>query len=501
MKRSSAVQLLIVATKLYNHSYGRWYRRKGTKPLKPNWTAFAEVQVKKLVMLIPHPDDEVIGCAGLIITATEQQWPLCLVYITDGSYGFSSDNRDARRQQRMDESLLATDFLGRVTNRHYLHFPDGESWIQRQDELLNILIQERPSHLLLPHPVDPHSDHRQTFQAVAAIRERLDPQPEHIFYQIRTPIPVEQINLYIDLTNHLSIKREALRFFVSQQQIDFDLLLHLQACQGYLSADAGRSIEAYYRTAPDSEKPYWPEEGKALTRYRDVWPAIFNPRAFKRPGVDRTMVWLQRGYLFARDWAYRLGYRRSKRTEFETMYAQRSDPWDYETSRYESDKRNRLLQYFAGKRYGRLLELGCSIGVNTEHLAEHCDHLAAIDIAAPAVNQAKQRCQQHSHVHISCIDFFDYKAPPFDLVLCSEVLYYWWDPPSLRRKLARKLMTLTRAHSELVLVWGGFRLDQDWNGFLTSQFPFRLKSSDYFPDDNRPFRISIFERTTPAQKD
>jgi hypothetical protein len=49
-------------------------------------------------------------------------------------------------------------------------------------------------------------------------------------------------------------------------------------------------------------------------------------------------------------------------------------------------------------------------------------------------------------------------------------------------------------HGCLVVVWGGIRLDQDWDAFLTQGAELEVKSSSYYQDDVRPYRISVFER-------
>ena len=43
-------------------------------------------------------------------------------------------------------------------------------------------------------------------------------------------------------------------------------------------------------------------------------------------------------------------------------------------------------------RYGAGLEIGCSIGVMTRHLAQRCETLLAVDIAEAPLMAARRRC-------------------------------------------------------------------------------------------------------------
>jgi SAM-dependent methyltransferase len=114
------------------------------------------------------------------------------------------------------------------------------------------------------------------------------------------------------------------------------------------------------------------------------------------------------------------------RESFEARYAANPDPWDFETSAYEHDKYERTLAALGDRRYGRAFEAGCSIGVFTAMLAERCDELLAVDIAQAAVDAANERLAAVDHVRVERRTLpAQWPAGPFDLVVCSELLYYW----------------------------------------------------------------------------
>ncbi len=111
---------------------------------------------------------------------------------------------------------------------------------------------------------------------------------------------------------------------------------------------------------------------------------------------------------------------------FEDLYAQRPDPWSFETSSYERTKYEATLDALGPDRYASALEVGCSIGVLTAQLAARCDALLATDISQRALEQARRRCADQPQVRFQKVDQAG-TAPrgAFDLVVLSEVLYYW----------------------------------------------------------------------------
>lgn len=114
------------------------------------------------------------------------------------------------------------------------------------------------------------------------------------------------------------------------------------------------------------------------------------------------------------------------RDYFEGLYANSDDPWDFETSVYEREKYETTLAALGGRRFRRALEAGASIGVFTAMLAERCDSLLAVDVSAKAVAMARARLEDSPHVKVERRTLPEEMPPgPFDLIIASEVLYYF----------------------------------------------------------------------------
>lgn len=139
---------------------------------------------------------------------------------------------------------------------------------------------------------------------------------------------------------------------------------------------------------------------------------------------------------------------------FDGLYAADPDPWRFTTSDYEDAKYTATLAALPRPRYASGVEIGCSIGVLTARLATRCDTLLATDVAQTALDAAAARCAGLD-VRFARSTLPD--APPpgrFDLILLSEVLYYFTAGDVAR--IAAACATIAEPGADLVLVhWLG----------------------------------------------
>ena len=117
---------------------------------------------------------------------------------------------------------------------------------------------------------------------------------------------------------------------------------------------------------------------------------------------------------------------RLERAYFDDLYRRDADPWDFATSGYERDKYADSLAALGDRTFARALEVGCSIGVFTQALAGVARELVAVDVSAAAVAAAGDRTARLDNVSVRQATLpEDMPAGSFDLIVCSEVLYYW----------------------------------------------------------------------------
>jgi predicted TPR repeat methyltransferase len=112
---------------------------------------------------------------------------------------------------------------------------------------------------------------------------------------------------------------------------------------------------------------------------------------------------------------------------FDELYQREADPWRFETSEYEHAKYARTVAALPHAHYANAFEIGCSLGVLTERLAERCEKLLATDVSAAPLERARVRLAGAPHVEFrqaALPQDFPHDRSPFDLIVASEVLYF-----------------------------------------------------------------------------
>lgn len=110
---------------------------------------------------------------------------------------------------------------------------------------------------------------------------------------------------------------------------------------------------------------------------------------------------------------------------FAELYADSTDPWQYEARWYEARKRAVCLSLLPHLHYQSAIELGCSNGVFSKQLAKRCGQLLCIDGQPAAVRLARERLKGLAHVDVQQgLIPQDLPKQTFDLIVVSEILYY-----------------------------------------------------------------------------
>jgi peptidoglycan/xylan/chitin deacetylase (PgdA/CDA1 family)/GT2 family glycosyltransferase/SAM-dependent methyltransferase len=137
------------------------------------------------------------------------------------------------------------------------------------------------------------------------------------------------------------------------------------------------------------------------------------------------------------------GDRPYTRRHFESLFAGRDDPWAYGNP-YERRKYDQTLALVELGPSERVLELGCAEGHFTVELALRAGALLAADISEVALERARERCRDLVNVEFVQLDVASDPLPSsFDLIVCSETLYYVGGRAELEdvaRKLAAALV-------------------------------------------------------------
>ena len=177
---------------------------------------------QRVLIVAPHPDDEVLGCGGLIAAAVRQGATVRVVFLTSGD-GYpaaatllcrstpKADDFLALGRMRMEEARHAARQLGlSPADLIFLGYPDRRLWQMALaegrtvrspttscdhvpyadawrpgapysapalvEDLRRLIADFQPTHIFVPHPLDDHPDHMVASlyvrEAVAQARER-----------------------------------------------------------------------------------------------------------------------------------------------------------------------------------------------------------------------------------------------------------------------------------------------------------------------------------------
>lgn len=163
-------------------------------------------------------------------------------------------------------------------------------------------------------------------------------------------------------------------------------------------------------------------------------------------------------------------------TYWEQFYAN-EDPWSYGNS-YDQTKFRHTLDNLPKEPVEKALELACAEGHFTVQLAPRVKHLTAVDIAPSAVARAKKRCAGSANIDFGILDLLEDDIPGgFDLVVCSEVLYYV--KKEYLDAVVAKVVAAARIGGHLLTVHGfdlvddrnatGFEWDGEFGGKAVSE--------------------------------
>jgi predicted TPR repeat methyltransferase len=185
---------------------------------------------------------------------------------------------------------------------------------------------------------------------------------------------------------------------------------------------------------------------------------------------------------------------------FEDLYVRDDDPWSFETSEYEGEKYAHMVRTLAGRRFDRALEVGCSIGVFTEHLTAVADEVLAIDVSSRAVDRARTRLAGRAGVEFAVAAFPEEPAATeWNLVVCSDVLNYL-DIDSLAHATARLRAILERGGTVLAVHWREESTRFPFNGDEVHDHLLDELDAWHALDDRRPeYRLDRFDGVPVTQ--
>lgn len=181
----------------------------------------------KVLVVSPHPDDEVLGVGGTIARLASEGNDVTVTIVTKGWEPLFADSQV---EQVRAEAHEANEVLG-VKSLRFMDLPVTKlNAIHKHElnkEFEQLINDERPELIFLPFCGDRHEDHRQVFDAcTVALRPVVSRKYvkrilcyETVSETHWSTAYVESCfepQLWIEMSNHLSTKLEAMRRYRSQ---------------------------------------------------------------------------------------------------------------------------------------------------------------------------------------------------------------------------------------------------------------------------------------------
>jgi LmbE family N-acetylglucosaminyl deacetylase/glycosyltransferase involved in cell wall biosynthesis len=180
----------------------------------------APLRGERLLVLAPHPDDEVIGCGGLLALHLRDGRSARVVIATDGSKATGASANDAGyRARREEESRRGLAALGGAATVRFLGFPDRGLDDSVSAPLRDELLTFRPDIVCVPSPVEIHPDHIALSKAFCELVQRDEVLFAELattrvaFYEVSQPL---RPNTLVDITDVADLKYAAIAAHESQ---------------------------------------------------------------------------------------------------------------------------------------------------------------------------------------------------------------------------------------------------------------------------------------------
>lgn len=219
-----------------------------------------------VMVIVAHPDDEVLGCGATIHKLVSQGWRAHLIIMSGGITGRYATNvltEDILQKQNAlaKEMFRAASVIG-FNNINTFNFSDNRmdviSKMDLSQAISPIIEREKPDLIFTHHPGDYNWDHTSTFDAVM-MAARCNP-PEFHPLEIRTFEVLSSTerawqsssktflpNLYVDVSKNIDMKKLAMKYYESEYRI----YPHPRSIQGieYLARRRGLEVGLEYAEA------------------------------------------------------------------------------------------------------------------------------------------------------------------------------------------------------------------------------------------------------------
>lgn len=197
---------------------------------------------QRILVVAPHPDDETIGCGGILAL----YGPQCdVLLMTDGRKGGPADGSQTEEEtaavRRAEfESAMA---LFHVRDHKELAIPD--STLKANKDRVTGMDLKAYDYIFVPNRNERHPDHKATYEIIMKLCKRQKSKAELLEYEVWSPII--SANRFLDISQVMEKKIQGLTVYVSQvAELDYEALArglntyrgaphHIAYCEAFYS--------------------------------------------------------------------------------------------------------------------------------------------------------------------------------------------------------------------------------------------------------------------------
>ena len=205
---------------------------------------------KKVMVIAPHLDDEVLGCGATIMRHVQKGDEICVCFIAHRVYDhiYNQEKMDVE----IEHSKQAKKILG-YNQQHFLNLPDERLDNCLQDIIIPLedyIYDVKPDIVYSPFIFDNNQDHRATAQAVQVVIRPASSQFVYRWLMYETPSATEQApyagtpsfkpTVYINIEEQIKMKIEALSCY----ETELRKYPHPRSAEGIKALAMKRGMEA-----------------------------------------------------------------------------------------------------------------------------------------------------------------------------------------------------------------------------------------------------------------
>lgn len=216
----------------------------------------------RVLVLAPHPDDEVIGCGGTLHKHCLAGHEVVCVYLTSGEAtcagGSSTKGTSGIGEMRELEARKGAEAIG-FSRLDFLRQKDGD--LQPTDNVVQRIAQHvanlRPDVVYLPFFLERHPDHLATNRILMSAYLQASPKIEFRCCAYETVDPIPRPNCVVDISESVSTKtlaleqhetaRKAMNIIDPTLGLNMHRALHISGGKGYAEAFVHTTADEYFR--------------------------------------------------------------------------------------------------------------------------------------------------------------------------------------------------------------------------------------------------------------